>query len=148
MQMPSGTHQFEVQLPIDLIWNFIKEMDNWAPLVPGYITHTKLNDHQSTWEFYSETGLVSKHMNLLVDIQDWVEPTLVSFQLKGDKYNGRGRFQAESVGERTTKITGYLEINAIGTMASMKNTVLKSVIPKKTEEMAKAISMTLLENVR
>jgi len=146
--MPHGTHQFEVQLPLLDIWNFIKDMDNWAPLVPGYITHTKLNDRRSTWEFYSDSGLVSKHMNLQVDIQDWVEPNLVSFQLKGDKYNGRGRFEAEPVSDNATKITGYLEINAVGAMASMKNTVLKSVIQKKTEEMAQSISMTLIENVR
>ena len=41
--MPSGMHQVELAFPNDVVWNFVKDMNNWAPLVPNYIHHEKLN---------------------------------------------------------------------------------------------------------
>jgi carbon monoxide dehydrogenase subunit G len=145
MYMPSGTHQVEIQLPINDIWDFIKDMDNWAPLVPGYITHSKINNHQSYWNFQSESGLIKKKVSLIIDITEWKEPNKVSFQLSSKKYSGCGYFQALPLYENKTKMTGYLEISAEGTMGSVKNAVLKTVLPKKTEELAVAISLRLEE---
>ena len=145
--MPSGKHQVEIHVPIDHIWNFIKDIDNWAPLVPGYITHSRINERQSTWDFQNENGLIKKNISLLIDIQEWTEPTLVSFQLSSEKYNGRGYFQAERLTPNKTNVTGYLEIEAEGTMSSMKNKILNSVLPKKTEELALAILEILEKRV-
>jgi carbon monoxide dehydrogenase subunit G len=145
--MPSGIHQVEVQLPIERVWDFVKEMDHWAPLVPGYINHQKLNDRQSTWEFKSDIGIMKKKVNLLITIKDWMEPTQVTFVLKGinEKFSGEGYFKAESIGSNHTRMTGFLNINAEGAMASFVNNILKTSIPKTAEEMAVAISEKLME---
>ena len=37
--MPSGTHVTELDIPIDKVWDFVSDMNRWAPLVPGYIEH-------------------------------------------------------------------------------------------------------------
>src|SRR5690625_8025213 len=42
-QMPSGLHQLELDIPINHAWGFVKDMNNWAPLVPGYTGHTQLS---------------------------------------------------------------------------------------------------------
>lgn len=145
--MPSGMHQVEVRLPIENVWDFVKDMDNWAPLVPGYIGHKKINERRSTWEFKSDIGIMKKKVSLLIDITEWNEPNLVTFNLKGinEKFTGNGYFQAEVVGNCLTKMTGYLDIVAEGAMGSIVNNILKTSIPKTAEEMAVAISARLEE---
>jgi carbon monoxide dehydrogenase subunit G len=145
--MPSGMHQVEVCLPIRDVWDFVKDMDNWAPLVPGYIRHQKINERRSTWEFKSDIGIMKKKVSLLIDITEWKEPNLVTFKLKGinEKFTGNGYFQAEEVGNSLTRMTGYLEIVAEGAMGSIVNNILKTSIPKTAEDMALAISAKLME---
>jgi carbon monoxide dehydrogenase subunit G len=143
--MPSGMHQVELELPITVIWNFVKDMDNWAPLVPGYVNHEKLNNRQSTWEFKGDIGILKKKVSLMIDIKEWIPPHKVSFDLKAEKYTGEGYFEAEAINKNKTKLIGYLDVTAIGAMEGMKNSLLKNAIPKSAEEMALAISSKLVE---
>lgn len=141
-EMPSGTHQVLIHLPIVEIWNFVNDMDNWAPLVPGYITHAKLNDRQSIWEFYGDIGIVKKKICLLITINEWEEPTKVSFELKGlnEKIAGNGYFKAEKVNKNKTIIIGFLDILAEGALGKVVNKILKTSIPQMAEELTKAIA--------
>ena len=81
--MPSGTHTTELDLPIEKVWDFVKDMDRWAPLVPGYIEHEIINDKQSTWTFKGDIGIMQKTVKLQIDITEWTEPSLVTFDLTG-----------------------------------------------------------------
>lgn len=145
--MPSGMYQVELDLPIDVIWNFIKDMDNWAPLVPHYIQHEKLNDRQSTWEFKSDTGILKKKLHLMIDIKEWVEPTLIRFDLKGksEKYGGEGYFEAQAIHLNRTRLTGFLEVKVYGKMGHAVHSKLETTLPKSVEEMAIAICTKLAE---
>jgi carbon monoxide dehydrogenase subunit G len=141
--MPSGMHQVELELPIGVIWNFVKDMDNWAPLVPGYLNHEKLNNRQSTWEFKGDLGILKKKVSLLIDIKERRPPTKVCFDLKGEKYSGEGYFEASAINKNKTRLTGYLDVTAVGSMEGMKNSLLKNAISKSAEEFALAISSKL-----
>ncbi|WP_042457344.1 CoxG family protein [Neobacillus dielmonensis] len=145
--MPSGIHQVEINVPINVIWEFVKDMDNWAPLVPNYVSHEKLTERTSTWEFKSDIGIIKKKISLLIDIIEWLEPTKVCFTLKGqkDKYSGEGYFEAKAINHKKTKLTGYLEVNVNGKLSSAVNSKLESVLPEAVEEMANAISSKLVE---
>lgn len=145
--MPSGTHQIEVELPINKIWDFVKDMDNWAPLIPGYIQHRKITNRQSTWELYSNIGFIKKKINLMATIKEWIEPTRVTFNLEGlnEELSGGGYFLAELIDKNKTRITGFLEITAGGTLGPLVNEVLKSYLPKVTEEMTIGIATKLKE---
>ncbi|ETI68366.1 CoxG family protein [Neobacillus vireti] len=145
--MPSGMHQVEIGLPINMVWDFVKDMDNWAPLIPGYIQHRKFSNRQSTWEFNSNIGFIKKKISLMVTIKEWIEPTRVTFHLNGlnEELSGGGYFLAEAIDTNKTSITGFLEITAAGAMGPLVNTVLKSYLPKVTKEMATAISTKLEE---
>lgn len=144
--MPSELCRVEVNLPIDAIWGFISVMDNWAPLVPGYIDHEIINDRESTWMFKSDFGVIKKKIHLKVDITNWMEPTKVTFNLTGinEKMSGQGYFEAEKINENITIMTGYLEITPEGKMAKLINTKLQ----KNLSEMTTELTETIVEKIK
>lgn len=147
--MPNGTHTVELDLPIERVWNFVSEMNNWAPLVPGYIEHEILSEKQSTWIFKGDIGIMQKIVKLRIDITEWIEPSLVTFDLTGinENFAGNGYFKAEEITASKTKMSGHLDITAKGVMGPMINAILKSFVPKTAEELTKAIAdeITLTE---
>lgn len=145
--MPKGIHRKDVNIPIDNVWNFVSDMNNWAPLVPGYIEHKILNKKQSTWKFKGDTGIVQKTIKMRIDITKWQEPTKVTFDLKGlsDNFKGDGYFEAEALSGTSTKITGCLNISGKGMMGPMMNTVLKSLVPKTAKELTEAVAEKIQE---
>ena len=145
--MPQGTHTVELPLNIATIWDFVHDMNNWAPLVPGYIEHEILNDRQSTWVFKGDLGFMKKKVKLQIDIKEWNEPSEVLFDLKGlsDNFNGGGYFKAEVIDEQTTNMSGHLDITAAGMMGPMINQILVKFVPQTAEELTTAIAEKILE---
>lgn len=145
--MPAGTHSLEIDVPIQSIWEFIEDMNKWAPLVPGYIEHQILNERQSTWKFKGDIGIMQKTVSLKIDITEWIEPTKVTFDLKGisENFNGNGYFEAEAISDTKTKMTGNLDITAGGLMGPMINAVLKNFVPKTAQELSEAIANKIVE---
>ncbi|UJL45479.1 SRPBCC family protein [Virgibacillus sp. NKC19-16] len=149
--MPSGMHQIELDIPIENVWSFVSDMDNWAPLVPGYMNHEMISDRQSTWTFKGNLGVMEKIVSLKIDITEWQAPTKVTFNLTGvdENFTGDGYFEANDVNGRQTKMTGYLDITAKGMMGPMINPVLKTLVPKKGKQLTEAIGrrMRAMETV-
>ncbi|MDY0408975.1 SRPBCC family protein [Virgibacillus soli] len=145
--MPAGTHEMVLDLPINRIWDFVSDMDKWAPLVPGYIEHEIINDKRSTWKFKGDIGIMQKTVHLQIDIKDWIEPTTVTFDLKGisDNFAGDGYFEAEAISDTQTKMTGNLDITAKGMMGPMINAVLKTFVPKTAQELTEAVGNKIIE---
>ena len=145
--MPQGTHTVEVPLDIYTIWEFVHDMNKWAPLVPGYIDHEILSERQSTWAFKGDLGFMKKTVKLQIDIKEWNEPSEVIFDLKGlsDNFNGGGYFRAEVIDEKTTRMSGNLDITAGGMMGAMVNQILTKFVPQTAQELTDAIVDKLLE---
>lgn len=143
--MPEGKHEVTIDVPIEEVWDFVKDMDNWAPLLPGYISHEKLSETQSSWTFKESVGILKKKISLQVTIKEWIEPTRVTFDLKGINENltGCGYFNATALDKNTTKMTGYLEMTAEGAMAPVMNGVMKTSLPKSGEKLTTAIAEKL-----
>jgi len=101
----------ELDIPIEVIWDFIRDADNWAPLVPGYIFHEAPNDSQIIWEFKSDLGIVKKKVTLLIDFKEWNEPNMVSFELKrkNEKYVGEGYLEAKALNKNKITFTNLIE---------------------------------------
>ena len=148
--MPSELQHVELDIPIEVIWDFIRDENNWAPLVPGYIQHEKMNDRQISWEFKSDLVVMKKKVTLLIDIKEWNEPSKISFELKrkNEKYIGEGYFEAKAINRNKTRVTGFLEINATGPMGTLANALFKKAIQITDEEVAVAISSKLEEFTR
>ena len=140
--MPAGTHSVDLPVSIDKVWEYVSNMDKWAPLVPGYIEHEILSETQSTWSFKGDLGFMKKTVSLAIDITEWTEPTTVRFNAKGisDNFKGGGYFLAEVIDEKTTRMTGNLDITAGGAMGPMVNSILKSFVPKTAEELTTAVA--------
>lgn len=145
--MPNGTHTVIVPLPIETIWGFVNDMNNWAPLVPGYIEHEILSEKQSTWKFKGDLGFMKKTVKLQIDIQEWNAPSEVIFNLKGlsDNFNGGGYFKAEVIDENDTSMAGNLDITAAGAMGPMINVILKNFVPQTAQELTDAIVNKVIE---
>jgi len=146
--MPSYSHQLEVNVPIYCVWKFVSNIDNWAPLVPGYIEHQILNEQESTWSFKTDIGIIKKRIDLKVNITNWIEPTKVTFQLTGlnEKFAGHGYFLAEALTNSSSLMTGFLDITAEGMMAKMANSILNTSLPETTAELTKAVAAKMEEN--
>ncbi|WP_188205607.1 CoxG family protein [Alkalibacillus aidingensis] len=146
--MPSGTHQVHIDVPIEKVWEFVSEMDNWAPLVPGYQNHKMINPRQSEWTFKGEFGRMHKMVTVRVDIIEWVEPSKVTFNLTGlnEKVVGHGYFRADKIMETSTRISGNLEMSAAGVKGPVLNTVLKSMVPHTSELLTKAVSDKIVKS--
>jgi carbon monoxide dehydrogenase subunit G len=145
--MPSGLHQMELDIPIHHAWGFVKDMNNWAPLVPGYTGHKQLNERQSTWTFTGDAGIVQKTIHLRIDIKEWTEPSKVAFTLKGinENFSGDGYFQADTISETSIKMTGYLQISAKGITGPMVNPILKTLIPKTIKRFTETVADTMMK---
>ena len=145
--MPNGIHSVELDVAIDKIWGFVSDMNKWAPLVPGYIEHEILNEKQSTWAFKGDLGFMKKTVKLKIDIQEWIEPTKVTFDLEGlsDNFSGNGYFEAEALDANRTKMTGYLDISAKGAMGPMVNSIMKTFVPKTAKELTEAVAGKIAE---
>lgn len=143
--MPSGTKEMTLQAPIAQVWDFVSDMNHWAPLVPGYIDHEIINDTESTWKFKGDLGIVQKKVQLKVLITKWEKPEKVTFNLKGisEKFTGSGYFHALAINSDTTKMTGHLDMKAEGMMGPVINPVLKSFLPKMTTELTEAIAQEI-----
>ncbi|MEK4630230.1 SRPBCC family protein [Solibacillus sp. FSL R7-0682] len=139
--MPAGTHSVSIPVNIQTIWEFVQDMNNWAPLVPGYIEHEIINDRESTWAFKGDLGFMKKTVKLKIDIKEWNEPSGVVFDLTGisDNFKGGGYFKAEAVSENETIMAGNLDINAGGMMGPMINQILINFVPQTATELTEAI---------
>lgn len=146
--MPNYSHDVQLNIPIQSLWEFVSEMDHWAPLVPGYIEHEKKSESQSTWSFYTDVGFMKKKIELQVDITSWDAPHKVQFELLGinERFTGYGYFSAVEQGENKILMTGFLEINAEGLMAKMANSILNNSLPEITEELAEAVAAKAVDN--
>ncbi|QNF30469.1 CoxG family protein [Metabacillus elymi] len=146
--MPSELYKVEVNIPIQSIWDFVSVMDNWAPLVPGYIEHEILNDSESIWKFKTDLGVIKKKVELKVDITDWIKPKKVIFNLTGinEKMTGKGYFEAQIIDTNNTLMTGYLEITPEGKMAKLINSKLKKNLNELTKELTEAIIAKIKED--
>ncbi|MBP1971291.1 carbon monoxide dehydrogenase subunit G [Virgibacillus natechei] len=140
--MPSGIHQVEMNIPIENVWSFVSDMNNWAPLVPGYAEHEILSDRQSTWKFRGDVGVIHKTVDLKIDITKWLEPTTVCFDLVGlnENFKGDGYFKAKVINGRQTEMTGYIDITAKGVMGPMINSVLRTLVAKKAKQLTEAVA--------
>ena len=99
--MPVAEYSTSTKLPIETIWDFVKEMDNWADLVTGYQSHEKQSDEDSTWMLKGDLGPMSRMLKLQVHITEWRGPERVTFELKGinENMDGHGIFELSTYEE-------------------------------------------------
>lgn len=97
--MPSVEHDRLVSAPFSRVWSFVRDMDNWAPLVTGYQQHQKISDNESIWQLKGELGGLSRVAEFKAVVTEWDESGRVTFTLQGinEPVTGNGTFLAQSL---------------------------------------------------
>lgn len=92
--MPEASYSTTARLPVQAIWDYVREMDNWAPFLRGYQSHEKQSDTDSVWVLKGDVGMVARTVKFHVHVDEWGEPSRVLFTLKGlnEPMQGGGEF--------------------------------------------------------
>jgi carbon monoxide dehydrogenase subunit G len=90
--MPEVEYCTRMNLPPEAIWDFVKDMNNWAPFLTGYQAHEILSDTDSVWTLKGDVGILSRVVRLQAHITEWSGPEKVAFTLTGlnEKVDGGG----------------------------------------------------------
>src|SRR5262245_45689967 len=97
--MPEVEYATTMPLSRELIWEFVKDMNNWAPFLTGYQKHEILDQTDSVWTLKGDVGILSRVVNLRAHITEWVDNERVAFTLTGlnEKVDGGGVLVMEDV---------------------------------------------------
>ena len=95
--MPETEYSTTARLPVETIWDFVREMDNWAPFVTGYQSHRKEDERDSRWVLKGDVGVLSRTLEFRVRVSEWDAPHRVAFELEGlnEPMRGGGEFRME-----------------------------------------------------
>lgn len=94
--MPEVEHTTTVAASLPQVWNFVEDMDNWAPFLTGYQRHEKINRDESIWVVKGELGGLTRTAEFKVQVTEWKEPSRVTFVMQGiqEPVTGSGEFLA------------------------------------------------------
>ncbi len=81
--MPEVEYTTTVNMPPTAIWEFVKDMNNWAPFLTGYQKHEILSDTDSIWTLKGDVGVLARMVRLKAHVTEWEGPSRVAFTLTG-----------------------------------------------------------------
>lgn len=143
--MVNGMHHVQLNLPLPIVWSYVRDMDNWVSLLPGYEDHVWHNDKQSTWMLQGEFGGLQKvvYVDVEMTLNEQLHEITFHIAVQNMQVTGGGsiRVQEGSVGE--SNMTGSLHATAKGWMAPMLHAFLKPRLPKLTNHLTIAMANKL-----
>ncbi len=81
--MPEVHYSTTLNLPPETVWEFVKDMNNWAPFLTGYQKHEILSEADSIWTLKGDVGVLARMVRLQAHVTEWAGPERVSFTLTG-----------------------------------------------------------------
>ena len=99
--MAEAEYSTTAKLPVGTIWEFVKDMDNWAHFVRGYQSHEKQSEDDSVWTLKGDVGVMARILEFKVHVSEWAGPGRVTFELEGvnELMQGGGEFLMEAYEE-------------------------------------------------
>ncbi len=97
--MPEVEYSTRMALSRELVWEFVKDMNNWAPMLTGYQKHEIVDDTDSVWTLKGDVGILSRVVRLKAHVTEWLDRDRVAFTLEGlnEKVDGGGLLVMEDV---------------------------------------------------
>ncbi len=92
--MPELTRSRTIARAPKEIWAFVHDYANWAPLLPGYVSHDVESETDSLWTLRGDLGPFSREVKLRVQITEQTAPARVAFEMVGvgEPATGGGAF--------------------------------------------------------
>ena len=92
--MAEAEYSTTAKLPVQAIWEFVRDMDHWAPLLTGYQTHEKESETDSIWTLKGDVGVLARTVKFRAHVTEWAGPERVTFTLTGlnEQMEGDGAF--------------------------------------------------------
>ena len=81
--MPEVNYKTNLNLSPEQIWEFVKDMDNWAPFLSGYQEHEIIDEIDSIWTLKGDVGVLKRVVKLKAHVTEWNGPEKVAFTLNG-----------------------------------------------------------------
>jgi carbon monoxide dehydrogenase subunit G len=93
------THTLTTHVDADAVWDFVRDMDQWAPFLLGYQAHDKRSESESIWTIKGDVGTLTRTVDFRVQITEWNEPDSVRFTLEGtsEPLRGEGSFRIDLI---------------------------------------------------
>jgi len=130
------------ELSREKLWNFVRDINAWAPLVKGYQSHEIINERELFWLIKGEVGSFSRITRFHVHIVEWIEGERVAFSLKGvnEPVSSYGRITLRDVESGTgTEIAVEISYQIGGALGIILNRIV--------EPWVKSIAKDLLKNI-
>lgn len=139
--MAIASHSVVISAPIENVWKYVSQIENWATMVPAYKEHEQIDDTKSVWTFEGNFKGLKKTVKMELNIIEFQEPSIIRFEIEGltDKFTGSGKFTAEETAGKTD-MTGTIEVNAGGLSGAVLTPVIKMVLPKVTTRLTEKIA--------
>lgn len=127
-----------VNAPVDRVWTFIEDFQNWARFVIGYQKMQIVDDKRSIWTLRGDMGMLAREVDIQVDITEWVPGELVEFQIVGltERISGSGSMVMTAVQPGEEVIEGVVGSEKGGASwgKRLQAKVARSVIDRVTKE--------------
>jgi carbon monoxide dehydrogenase subunit G len=104
--MPEVEYSTRMHLAPEAIWEFVKDMNNWAPFLTGYQKHEIIDATDSIWWLKGDVGVLSRMVQLKAHVTEWNGPAKVSFTLTGlnEAVEGGGTLLMTAVSDAETAL--------------------------------------------
>jgi carbon monoxide dehydrogenase subunit G len=120
-----------VAAPLELAWNYARDVDRWAQIMPGYQACEITDADNSVWTLKVGVGGLVRTVKVAVHVTRWAGPQEVdfAFRLLGDPVEGAGSYRAAADGDGTA-ITLAVQVRGSGPMAPMWEAMGGPVLPR------------------
>jgi carbon monoxide dehydrogenase subunit G len=130
-----------INVGIDAVWHYVKDMQRWAALMPGYRECTVIDANDSRWTLKVGVSGLVRTVKVLVHVEEWHEPVRVNFsyRLDGDPVQGSGSYTALRKGAEETEVALRVSVAGSGPMAPMWEAMSRPLLPQLAKSFAEKL---------
>lgn len=138
-----------IDAPIGSVWDYAKDVERWAAIMPGYQECQIIDEDNSRWVLKVGVGGLVRTVKVQVHVDRWAGPDEVdfTFKLEGDPVSGGGSYRASANGPQATGVTLAVQVVGGGPMAPMWEAMGGPLLPKFALAFANQLKARIEETV-
>lgn len=145
--MPTVNYTTTMAAPRAVVWEFVRDMNNWAPFTRGYQSHEIINERESIWTVKGDLGPISRVTKFHITITEWVEGERVGFTVRGlnEPITGAGAIHLTDAAEDSqTEIRGEATLTFGGSIGPVVNHLIGPFIKSGADELVTKIIIAIV----